>query len=494
MAFEFNEMSLSKEKQENVCQFSISGKFSSQDDSPVKRVLDISLMPKITECDNAFEFQNFSGVANVQIAYENDDGEIDSIAGTIEWQNKVEIENISNASLMPYIIDKETKISGSTIYVNAMVGVAGYGQSEIKIAIPQEDNSLVVKKEERSVVSLEDKVFEKFNIIEDVQLDDDFEPMVSHGAINVVDVVCNDGSATINGQIAFEMLAKSEDGIKAITKTIDFSQEVECARSVAGNTAFAIANVENVSVVVSKNNEQKTMANITAECGACVYVYKNGTISVALDAYSCDQEVMPAITCADVSYTSDIKTYKEEIAAETPIEELPEIDEVVATICYDCVKPNLQSDELKTTLSGAVIVQVIYRNESKELCAQTKALPYEYVLDGQYCQCLGANASIKNYRLHAGHGLEINAEVNFTLKQVQEEFLTFVSEINIVGEKEDDDAGVVMLITKENEDLFAVSKELKVRPEVVSAQNETEDFSSKNQVFVYKTQTATFEE
>ena len=71
-----------------------------------------------------------------------------------------------------------------------------------------------------------------------------------------------------------------------------------------------------------------------------------------------------------------------------------------------------------------------------------------------------------------------------TYKEAKANF-SFVSSAELEGSSPDE-AGVKMIVAKEDEDLFDICRALKVRPEMLKAQNEgLEEVHAGDKIFVY---------
>ena len=83
-------------------------------------------------------------------------------------------------------------------------------------------------------------------------------------------------------------------------------------------------------------------------------------------------------------------------------------------------------------------------------------------------------AKIVSHKLKNERELDVNLQLNYYFKEVKEDYVTFVSNIEELEDKEIIDEAIVVYVVKKGETLFDIAKKLNISPEDIKEQNELE--------------------
>ena len=486
MAFEFNQTNLLKFKEEVAGEFQVSGKFETDGRDAIKSVVKTNCFSQINNSEILATSLAIVGQTNVNMVVLTLDNEIKTIKGAIEWQNKCDITEAQNASVVATTKNVETKIVGESVVVCAMVEISEKGLSETPIPCLVEGDGVLAKKETKVVKTASALSQQRFSIVEDIALEETTSGVLSVSPnVVVYDVSVADMAATISGEVFLEVAEEKDDNVVSSFKTIEFKQEVEAVGATQGAEAFANIYVENLDFVYSENDEKKQLAvTLNALCEVVCYVSSEAEITT--DAYCLNNITKTVAACERTEFIKEAKTEQKQVAYSEDISDLADFDEFVCALASGPVLYNSEALENETNICGEAAISLVYKNEEGQLFNKIVNVPFNITAAETNIKTTLVALKSLAAKVRAGHevNIELNLEATYLVNGT--EFLEFVSGLEDCGEAEDDDSAIVMAACEEGEDAFSMGKKLRTRPEDIVSQNEGLSYSAGEKVFVYK--------
>ena len=485
MAFEFNQTNLLKLKKEKVGEFAVSGKFASDDGEVVANIVKSNVFVQINNFEVSAGTASIVGQTNVEICYINEDDELKSVRGAIEWQNKCEVGDVVDAKINAYVKDFEVQAQENSFFVSSLIEAESVGLVGASVYNLEETEGVVAQKCQKDVKSVCSFSMEKFSVVEDLELEGD-ELNVANVCpqIEVETVSAGENKAQINGTVFVEILGQAESGMFSRFKTIGFSEEVALFGASSENEVYSNIKVENCEYIFSENNDKKQLSitiNLTSE-NVC---YKNDQVDFATDAYCLDRQTKITTACEELVAISELKTEAKQVAYAESCESMPGFDELVCgAICKTAEW--MASQEDGKSVCGSVPVCLVYKNEEGKLLNKTTTIPFDFSIENSNAQINSVVVKNATFKVRGAHEIAIDLNLDVNLFTYQTEYVEFVSGLEDCGEVEDDDSAIVMALAGENEDVFSIGKRLNAKPEDILSQNQTDNFSAGDKVFVYK--------
>ena len=496
MAFEFNQTNLTNQKKAEVCQFSTTSKFSVTDDAQVKKILKVVATPKINSHEQVADGVNFAGTTYVNIAYISTDDELLSINGQFDWQNKCDSLELSQTLYLPKIADLECHISDDCVNLSCLISVSEIGLEQVAIKNLVADETLVTKKETKTVKTVVASNNEEFNIVEDFSVQSGIEEILATKAdVAVKNVYSGVDSVTIEGLCFVDALIKTADGIGEINKAFDFKQEVSCLGATVGQIANAYIQVYNASMLISETegDENNSNASLTVGVVCQVTTQSESEIEIVCDAFSCVADTIVSTTCEEFNVYGENVLVSDNAVLNIALDNYPEFDEIKSVLVTNTNISEIRVVDDKTQIEGVIDADVIYSIANGGLDKKEAVLPFVLQVSGEFTDIEKIVAQVSSFKIRGAHELEVIVSLTASPCKLEKTFINFISSIEISEEQLQEDAGIKMYVAKENEDLFDVSRVLKVRPEQILAQNDNiESINAGDKIFVYLPQTANF--
>lgn len=490
MAFEKQQAFFVQNKR-NVAsdQFESTARIEVQPEKPVKRVLTVKAMAKITTKEKLADDVKFSGKTTYQIAYQTEDNTLCSALAVVEWNGKLENVKEENVFLTANVMANTiTGFSGTEIAISSLVNVDAFGifKEEVQSVENLSEDFVKLEKtyEYENVVSFASDSFNEVAELEVPAIVSDV--LYSDGTVEVANVICGIDTVTIEGTVHANGTFVQEGKVVPFAKDIDFKRELSALSTVPNNIADADVYLENLMVTASVNEtDQKTNLVFSVELSVCTAVYSKEMAVLVQDAFSTLKEVENTYECVTATNFEKSENYKESITAtiQTP-ENAVELGYVFKANAE--ITDKIQTDN-GTLLNGAIMVEAVLLDENANAEMFKNFAPFSILVpdatenDEYAIKTVVTNATLKANTLE----IALDALVNY--KENSKEYIGFVKSIEEKEEKVKSNSAIRVYVTKEGEDLFAVAKAISMKPEDILMQNPgvTENLENGTRLVVY---------
>lgn len=459
-------------------------------EKPLKKVVSVNAMAKITGKEKVGESLNFTGKTTYQIAYQTQDNLLASALAFVEWSGKLDGMKEENVFLKAKVVANTiTDFSETEIAVATLINVDAVAivKEEIQTVenLPEDYVKLEKNYDYEKVVNFVSDNFsevaeeETTNIVSDI--------LFANATANISSVVCGIDTVTIEGDIFVRGAYLKDQKVEEFSKSIEYKRELSALSVVPNNIADAVVDVENVLVTASVNEtDQKTNLVFSVDLSANVTVYEKNNLLLVQDAFSVSKETENTYECITARNFEGVQTYQETYYASLA---LPEVCQTFGAV----VKTNAEiTDKVQaengTVLSGAVAVETISLDSDGNAVLDRGFTPFSILVPDAESSCeFDLSANLENVKQKAGNEVDLEFVFNVKIKTETKEFVGFVKSIEEKEEKQKSNSAIRVYVTKAGEDIFAVSKAMSIKPETILEQNPAvgEIFEAGTRLIVY---------
>lgn len=475
MAYENSQaFNIESKKMVNTEQFESACRLEVSTDKPIKKVVCVNALPKIVSNEKVGDNLSFSGKTAYQVVYETEEGKLASLLADVEWNES--LTNIMYNTVFLNVKAQENTITGITnneIMLSTLLNVEVYAiVSESISSVKDLPESYVKEEKTYEYEKIINTINETFNEVSEQEISNKIDEVLYYtGNVKLKNVAAGIDTVTFEGDANIIVTMLENDNIVSFNKVIEFKQEIAALSVVPNCLVDASLCLTALKVTASVSEiDQKTNLIFALEIGVNASVFNKETMSVIEDAFSTKQETIISSECVlkesfEIDgYYSD--TINGSFHVDKQIYELSFVSGVKAHIT------DIQDGETGSLVCGGIEVNLVGNNDNKENINISGFIPYSInVPESSKNDKFEIEVDVKNFKLRGQNEVEIIADVFVAYKKYNDEYVTFISNIEESEEREQSNAAIRVYIVKEGEDLFDVAKALCVRPEDIIIQN-----------------------
>lgn len=472
MAFEQQTFFIESKRSVKSDQFESTSRIEVQPEKPVKKVVLVNAMAKITNKEKVGENVNFSGKTTYQITYQSEDNSFCSAVAFVEWSGKLEQVKEENISLKASVIASTiTGFSSTEIAVSSLVNVEAEGVVKEEIQTVDKLSEEFVKLEKTfelpKVISF---VSDSFNEVSEQEISGIVSDVLySTAKVQVQNISCGIDTMTVDGTIFAKALYVIDGKISEVEKEIEFKREIGALSVVPNNVADASVWLDNIMVTASTNeSDQRTNLVFSVELSVHAAAFAKENEVLIQDCFSTEKETENTYECVTAFNFGEIKNKQEDIMVSV---QTPENASEVHVLKVDAEVTDKIQTENGTRLNGAISVEMLCVDSENNSILDKAFAPFSVLVEDALIEndfsILEKLGTIKRNNSE----IDIDMSLFITSKEIKKEYVGFVKNVEEKEEKQKSDAGIRVYITKEGEDMFSVAKAVSVRPETILAQN-----------------------
>lgn len=450
----------------------------------------IAVCPQVslTSCEASNGRVTYGGRLICTVVYTDEDNKLCRMQKGAEFSHYADDDNLAPANIVQCALTCERtqiKRDGSSYLIAAVIGAS----------------LSVFSRKERNVLSVSDgavaltenrKLYSAVTFSGESEVEDDFDcnaedVLLPSAEVIVTDCTVRSGMAAISGEIYLSLLAIRDKKPVCFDRVIPFRSEIACEDALLARNASCRAEIKEISVNASVN-EEKGKCDIDA------------VISLAFAGVYYDEEETPVVLDA-FSPENQLKlTFSEEKA--TPCTETKVFSERVSGLCatkakldYTCafMAAALPKAEFACTdngLEGSISATLLYE-QNGEIHSTEVNLPFAVTFTG-INGCV-RNVSVAvcgvNIRQRAEGECEAEAVLKISVADCEEVCVNYVTDI-VEAEKLNAEKSVISVyVPSAGDSLWNTAKKLCQSPEEISATNPDLVFplTGKERILVYRT-------
>ena len=188
----------------------------------------------------------------------------------------------------------------------------------------------------------------------------------------------------------------------------------------------------------------------------------------------------------------DLKTsatlFSDTALLSTDVTSLENFDDIVGVFEPKFIPQSVENQNGKYVVCGLVKSLVIYKSSS-DLCSHYYSGEVKLEIEsenGANLRDFSVASTISSFKVKAGKDLEIMVSLSGSATFDSELSERYVKGFEVKGEKQTGFGGIKVYVTSAGESLFDAARNLNVRPEVISSQNEVSGtFDQGEKIYVY---------
>lgn len=459
-------------------------------DNEIKKVLGVSARSTISACDFAGGSVTVSGKVFVSAIFLNTEGDIEQASATLDISQKQQ----ANIVLENCFAVDDAKIdyytgSGNDVLCSVSHEVCISGNFKYEIPKFQSDeNNLVLSTKTEKITNFVTSAEDNFVVAEEVESNiKDMVVVFADAKALVSSAVCSADKVIVEGKVIAEIVCKDADGLTQMQKEFDFKQEIETSNTLPNMQALACLAVKNATISPEVKDD-KTFIVCSFDVFAKCYVYDEGTIDLVSDMFSLSHELKLSEAVVDAKNYKRFTSGANTVSAVTPVADIENFDDVETVYGINFKQTEIKDLGTRAVIYGNISANAVYfaGGEQFVLNVSTEAQIEVEKLDAETIGNISVIATLASFKVKAGKELETTFKLDCTGELETELSLSYISNFEQTKEKETDNGGIKVYITKQGETLFDIAKVLSVKPEIIENQNEVDGvFEQGEKIYVY---------
>ena len=499
MVFEPNFTKVVSSERNNVCttQSVIELKLPTNDNN-ISKIYSVGAKSTIIRNEVSGREVSFNGVVDFQAVYESEG--FSAIDYTAEFKDRFVCDKDLRGEviLTSSVIDVSSSIVSGGIRVVAIVEISidEICSKDINILTSVSGDDVHVSNNDITYSTYLGKAYEKFDIGEDIKLDNVKNVLMVTPCVSLSKVDPRDNYIIVNGKLGLDVCYQSGDNINDIsTHHFDVGFDWEVAFDGVESNSIVQSVVD---IITNEIKISTTIDNGTANMNVFVpitysgYVFKENTVMVVEDLYL--EKNYISITCENF-YTIECNnsiSFKDNISGTASVlDTAPFIDEVLGVSTNNIVLASSRVSDSKLYIEGIVNSTVVYfTKETNEITSVQVEMPFavEQKVEGGFASVVTMCLDNLSARSKRGKEIEVSAELNVFADVYGRRQECVVTDVVVTGEKSREECSIVIYVVKPNQTIWDVAKETNVSQELILEQNPNVELPLKtgDKLVVYK--------
>ncbi len=435
----------------------------------------------------------YSGKVTFTIVYEDAEKRVCRVERGVEFSHRAEGDgilpsHIAQARTTP--VSVKWKREGGSLYVSAVAVCEFTIFGEQKTEYLSGGEGLIVKREDQPIVKI-------FPCIGKGEADDSFETdyvadVLTHSEqVHLLSVEAGGGEITFSGEVALNICAMKEDGsLCCYERLIPFRMEALCEDCMPKMSVSGEVYVQNANLSVTTDEEKgKSKMSVEIDLTANARLYQKEEISVVVDAYSPEKEIVLKKTKKGGMVATKSLHFTERVSGTGAISS--PIDFSSSLLCCLCPKVELamKQDGEKGEVEGCVLADLIVKTDGIKRRIEF-SLPFVFPVSLQEGVVSSVCGSVCGLFVRQRKEGEVEAEA--TVKVCingRETLVCETIEEAIEGEVyEENDSGISIYMPHAGDGLWETAKRLRCDPKEVEKINPDLQYplTSEERIFVYR--------
>lgn len=456
----------------------------------ISRLFDVSARSVVSSVELINNYLIVSGKIVANAVYLTDENKVENTETTLDFVEKQK----ANFMLSEIVGEDELEIQGlsvssSEIMFSAQHKTELYGIYRYLVGdATKAENELVLSKKSFECLSYKASNDENFVVVEEVDSnlkDIKILNINSHAILN--SVISSAGKVVLDGRVKVNAQYLDESGLGEIVKEFEFKQELAMTDALPGMNVEAKLKHLNTAIT-EQVKDDKTRLAFVIDLSAKAYLFENLEVQTFDDLFSLKNELVPVYDFAEFEEFDGVEFETDTVLSQSDISNLSNFDDMVGVF-----EPSVKILEFadmgeKVSVVAEIKALGVYRTETSlekiDLVYETRFETEKEITKS--LKNVKATAVVSAFKVKAGKDLENAFQVEYEFEFEKSKTEKFVKSYELVKEKENNDAGVKVYVSRGNQSIFDVAKALNVKPELISSQNEVGDyFEAGQKVFVY---------
>ena len=476
-----------KAKSQSIVECRLSG-------SEISSVLAVYAQASVAESTCGDGEIKYAGKLVVSVVYEDNERHICRAERGAEFSHRAEHEKVaaSHTAAVFFSTDRVTwRREGSGLYISVIVEadcqVYGTVQEEYLVG----GEGLVVKKQNVPIVkAIACSAF--------TQADDEFETDYVGDILMRSENVCvtkteqEAGQVRVYGEIYLNLCALKEDlSLCSYERIIPFLASVPCSECREGDGAWARVIVTDTHLSASADADKgKTKIVVETDLKISATVYQKDEIEGIADAYSTTDNTELYFTAAKGEFVEKTERFTERIGGAAALSSPMEGTDSLLCALLPQAEIEIKKGENGGEAEGVVTATLVLKDETGAAKSVILSLPFLFPIPYSECEKAEAEAVVcgLSVRQKKAGEAEADATLKLTVKYYQKAEGKYLSEVKVLGEREQNDCAISIYLPTAGDDLWTTAKRLGREPEKLQKSNPELKFPLKGdeRIFVYR--------
>ena len=478
---------ISTKKKFAMDKFFLQVKVNSSDD--IEKILNVTTKTIFSSAEIANGLLMVSGKCVVRVLYLNNEGKVCSADNISEFIQKQKFDE----SLKDLIIKDDSKVenynfSGNEVVCAVAIEPIVIGEYKYQVPCYENDENIVTETNSVKYKKLVCVSEDTFNVAEEFDISDGAVQILAENTnVLLEEISCTVDKVVAEGKIVAEIVVKNETDIFTINREFEFKQEIAAEGVVPSMISYCNLDLKNVSFETEIKNEKPVIIS-NFEVYAKCFVYEEVEQEIITDLFSLKNDLDIVYDYVEAQSYSGYTSLNDTILSQTNISEIVDFDDIIGV--YNPISKiiNVEENQDKYIVTNLISAFALYKDskgisklEIKQECK------YEiFKQEGLLLRDIFATLSINSFKVKAGKELEVVFAVVYSVVYSNSISSKFVKSYEEKTQKNLDDFGVKVYITKKGQTLFEVAKILNIKPEVIETQNVIEGcFDDGQKIYVY---------
>ena len=459
-------------------------------ENEVKKVLNLTAKSSIVASDFAGGTVSVSGKIFVSALYLSVDGSVEQANTVVEFVQKQQ----TNFTLLDSFACDNVQIeyftgSGTDILCSICHNLEVVGNFKYEVpAFEENENHLVLSKKTENVLSFVASAEDNFVFAEENESNiKNMNILNVNATSSLLSAVCLVDKVVVEGKVIAEIVYKDSDSISTIQKEFEYKQEIAANGTLPNMKAYAFVTVKNATIT-PEEKEDKTNLVCAFDVFAKCYVYDESVIEVVDDLFSLSHEVNLVEGFIETKNFKRMSQGFDTILSSTNVADIENFDDVQTVFDPKFVVKQVTEEDGKAVVDGEIIAKALYTAGSENCVLEIKT-DTKFEIEKEAVESVGSIyviVQVSGFKVKAGKELETTFKFEHQSEIETTASFNYVEKYDEVKEKNAEQGGIKVYITKQGETLFDVAKVLSVKPEIIASQNEVLDiFESGEKIYVY---------
>ena len=469
-------------------------KFASQvkivTEEPIKKLLSVTASAVILNSDCVNGLCQVNGKVKVNAIFLSTDGKIQHSESSSDFSEKQQINfALDEVFALDDVVISNFSASGNEIlcFLEHNISVCG----NFKYEMPQAEkieSEFVLDKNDFSALRFVAGAEDNFVVAEEIQSNLLGVTILDASAKAVIfETSCLVDKVVVEGKVLVNLVCLEGEVVTPLSKEIEFKQEIAVAGTLPNMKTECQVLVKNVTVTPEENNE-KTNLVFVFDLGARCDVFDEATYSVVTDMFSLKNELQTTYSYLETNNFAGQKNFSDTVMQISDVSSLENFDDIVGVFEPKFIFSSVEKVGEKFFVLGKIESLVIFKS-TDDISAFTSYQETKLEISAEEklnLKNLEVAVSVASFKVKAGKDLEIMFNLVCTAKFETENSQKYVKSFEKKAEKIENFSGIRVYVSAGNENLFDVARNLNVRPELISSQNDVSGiFEQGEKIYVY---------
>lgn len=439
---------------------------------------------------------NYGGRLICTVIYTDDNGKFCRMQKGVEFTHYCDDDGFAPAQTALCLLNCEKiqlKRDGSSIVISAVIEADLYVYGNCERVYLSGADGAVCKTENITL-------FSTVNFSGESEIEDEFDAdsvvdiLVPSAKAFVLRAVCGSGEINVEGEIHLDILAMRGNSPVSFERNVSYKATVPCEASVLAENCTCFAEVKDVNVNATVNEERgKCEVAVVATLGFSGVFSERTEVPAVVDAFCTENETSIAFAEEECEICDGIKTYNERIFGICSTKSKTDYTCNFKATALPRVDYNYNVEQ--NMIEGAVCALLLYEQNGEDKSTEI-TLPFAFKLNGVNPEkgeeaCIRICANGVSVRRKSEGECEAEAVLKIYVSVIKKQTCRYICELRQGEKLEELTSAISVYMPSHGDTLWDISKKLKKSPQEVSSCNPDLSFplSGEERIVIYRQKT-----